>query len=113
MLQLRIFCLRPLHSEVRGPISFGVRLFIEKRNHLGYDGFIELCDVERKPVGQFGCARIQASCVDGDAGMGHARELHHLLGLVPDNIEIGNDRLHQMPGGPSPLSMLKCRKISR
>ena len=72
----------------------------------------QLADVVGQPVGKFGGERIEAGGINGNARMGNAGEAGHLLGLVPDDIEIGDDALDQMPARPAALAVFEGRKVS-
>ncbi len=70
-------------------------------------------DVAGKQIGQFCRLWRKTGRVDHHAGMRNRRQILQLLGLVPDNIEISDDALQQIPGWLAASPMLKRRKIGR
>ena len=81
--------------------------FVEGTDHLLDFCFIKFGNVLGQAICQFCCGGAQACCVDGDAGVGNFCEFEEVFRFVPDDIEISDDALDEVPGGPSAFSVFK------
>src|SRR3954447_681145 len=84
---------------------------VEHGEHLGQVLLIEAGNIIGEAIGEFGRSRLEARCVDDDARMRDAGEAHDVFRIVPDDVEIADDALEQMPAGPAALAMLEGREI--
>src|SRR5215210_458118 len=87
--------------------SFFEAALAENGHHFVKSVILDLADVFRQPVGQFGGARRKAGCIDGDFWMRDTGKARHIFRFVPDNVEIGDDPLDEMPSGTSAFAMLQ------
>src|SRR6266481_3339432 len=78
--------------------------FLQRRTVEFFDGF-------GKPIGEFGGEWVEAGGVDDDAGMREFGQAAQFVHIVPGEIEIGGDLLHEAAAGPPAMAMLQGREI--
>src|SRR6266478_4263072 len=78
--------------------------FLQRRTVEFFDGF-------GKPIGEFGGEWVEAGGIDDDAGMREFGQAAQFVHIVPGEIEIGGDLLHEAAAGPPAMAMLQGREI--
>src|SRR5438552_8497299 len=86
-------------------------LGFDEREHRGKRLLVDFADLVGEAVGKLGGAGAEARCVDCDPRMRDAGEAHHILGIVPDDVEISDDALDEVPAWPAALAVFKGREV--
>src|SRR5215813_12333216 len=76
-------------------------------------GVVELADGFGEAVGELGGLGGEAGGVDDDAGMRELGQALEVVDVVPGEVEVGGDLLHEPRGGTAAVAVLERREIGR